>query len=107
MSAGVDAKLVRDKIPQIVRDRGLEPIIEVAGDAEYRELLRTKLLEETQEFLSSDGDVEELADVIEVVRALALQLGVDPDQLEQIRRAKEEQRGGFLARVVWKGNRPL
>ncbi|GAA3123030.1 hypothetical protein GCM10020254_82680 [Streptomyces goshikiensis] len=48
---------------------------------------------------------EELADVLEVAFALAADLGVDPTQLEKIRAAKAEQRGGFAERIVWTGNR--
>jgi predicted house-cleaning noncanonical NTP pyrophosphatase (MazG superfamily) len=43
--------------------------------------------------------------VLEVVRALAADLGVDADQLEKIREAKAGERGGFADRIVWTGNR--
>lgn len=104
-ATGVSVKLVRDYIPQIVRATGQEPIIEVADEALYRQLLRTKLLEEAHEFIASD-DIEELADVLEVVQALVLQLGADPERLEQIRKNKARDRGGFSLRLVWKGNLP-
>jgi predicted house-cleaning noncanonical NTP pyrophosphatase (MazG superfamily) len=98
------AKLVRDKIPQIVRDRGDEPLVRVADVAEYRDLLRDKLAEEVEEFLASDDDPEELADVLEVLVALAADLGVDRDHLEKLRAAKALERGGFADRIVWSGN---
>jgi len=41
-----------------------------------------------------------------VLYALAGQVGTDPQQLEKLRAAKAEQRGGFTARVIWSGNRP-
>ncbi|MFD6613396.1 hypothetical protein ACFWD1_31485 [Micromonospora chalcea] len=99
------AKLVRDKIPQMVRASGEEPITSIADDIEYRQLLRLKLVEEVEEFVVSD-DVEELADVLEVVRALVAVLGTEFDQLEQIRDHKASKRGGFSQRIVWHGNRP-
>jgi len=100
------AKLVRDKIPQIVRDTGAEPVIRIANANEYRVLLRVKLVEEVDEFLASE-DPNELADVLEVLLALAVDLGVDRDQLEKLRTAKVVERGGFADRIVWSGNTPV
>ena len=57
-------KLVRDKIPQIIRAKGLEPVIYAADPDEYATRLRDKLTEEVGEFLASDSDPEELADVL-------------------------------------------
>lgn len=44
-------------------------------------------------------------DVLEVVYALAADLGIGPDQLEKIREAEANERGGFAERIVWGGNR--
>jgi predicted house-cleaning noncanonical NTP pyrophosphatase (MazG superfamily) len=44
-----------------------------------------------------------LADVLEVVLAFAADLGLDADQLEEVRRAKAEERGGFVDRIIWYG----
>jgi predicted house-cleaning noncanonical NTP pyrophosphatase (MazG superfamily) len=100
-------KLVRDRIPQIIRENGAEPVTYTAGREEYRSRLRDKLSEEVTEFLDSDEETapEELADVLEVVRALAVDLGIDADQLEKLREAKAGKRGGFADRIVWTGNR--
>lgn len=100
-------KLVRDRIPQIIRADGAEPVTYTAGAEEYRSRLRDKLGEEVAEFLAADeaSAPEELADVLEVVRALAADLGVEADQLERIRAAKAGERGGFAGRIVWTGNR--
>lgn len=97
------SKLVRDKIPQIIRDTGAEPVFRVADAEEYRGLLRAKLVEEVEEFLTSE-DPTELADVLEVLLALAGDLGVDRDHLEKLRTAKAFERGGFADRIVWSGN---
>jgi predicted house-cleaning noncanonical NTP pyrophosphatase (MazG superfamily) len=98
-------KLVRDKIPQIIRSKGVEPVIYTAGNEEYRTRLRDKLREEVEEFLASDSDPEELADILEVLYALAEQAGTDRQQLEELRAAKAEERGGFAERIIWSGNR--
>lgn len=102
-----DGKLVRDRIPQIIRNNGAEPMIYKAAPEEYRQRLRDKLGEEVSEFLAADRAraPEELADVLEVVRALAADLGIAPDQLEKIREAKCDERGAFTDRIVWLGNR--
>jgi predicted house-cleaning noncanonical NTP pyrophosphatase (MazG superfamily) len=99
-------KLVRDKIPQIIRSRGLEPVIYVASADEYGVRLRDKLREEVEEFIASDNDPEELADVLEVLYALAERVGTDREQLEKLRMAKAEERGGFADRIIWSGNQP-
>jgi predicted house-cleaning noncanonical NTP pyrophosphatase (MazG superfamily) len=98
-------KLVRDKIPQIIRSKGQEPVIYIADSDEYCIRLRDKLQEEVQEYLVSDNDREELADILEVLYALARQAGTDQEQLEKLRAAKAEKRGGFADRIIWFHNR--
>ena len=100
-------KLVRDKIPQIIRSKGQEPVIHTASPKEYSIHLRDKLREEVDEFLASDNDPEELADILEVLHALAGQAGMDQQQLEKLRAAKAEKRGGFADRIIWSGNGPV
>jgi predicted house-cleaning noncanonical NTP pyrophosphatase (MazG superfamily) len=104
-----NGKLVRDKIPQIIRARGADPIVRTADAAEYRQLLRAKLAEEVGEVLAADDTdaPEELADVFEVVLALASDLGLDAGQLEKLRAGKAAERGGFADRIVWSGNRSI
>jgi predicted house-cleaning noncanonical NTP pyrophosphatase (MazG superfamily) len=94
-------KLVRDKIPQIIRSKGQEPVIYTADTEEYCIRLRDKLREEVEEYLASDNDREELADILEVLYALARQAGTDRQQLEKLRAAKAEKRGGFADRIIW------
>lgn len=87
-------KLVRDRIPEVFpgsRYRVLEA-------AEYGGALRAKLEEEVREYLT-DGTPEELADVLEVLRALAALHGLTPEELEAVRARKEAERGGFAGRV--------
>ncbi len=100
------SKLVRDKIPQIIRSKGQEPVIYKADTDEYSIRLRDKLREEVEEYLASDNDREELADILEVLYALARQAGTDQEQLEKLRAAKAEKRGGFADRIIWSGNKP-
>jgi len=92
-------KLVRDRIPEIMRDDGAEPTIHTASDDEYVHRLHEKLREETDEFFK-DGDVGELADILEVVYALGDLEGVPRKQLEEMRAKKTKERGAFKERIV-------
>ncbi|MEW1701093.1 nucleoside triphosphate pyrophosphohydrolase [Streptomyces sp. NPDC093249] len=97
------SKLVRDRIPQIIRERGATPDYYIASPAEYRTRLRAKLAEEVSKFLGADGQPaaeEELADVLEVVLALAADLGITPERLEATRAAKATSRGAFAERII-------
>ncbi|MFH1142239.1 MAG: nucleoside triphosphate pyrophosphohydrolase [Candidatus Uhrbacteria bacterium] len=92
-------KLVRDRIPEIIRANGNVPITHIADDQEYQLRLREKLIEEATEFFA-DPTLEELADVQEVVFALCKYLGCDRSELERARREKAEQRGRFQDRII-------
>ncbi|WP_018352583.1 nucleoside triphosphate pyrophosphohydrolase [Longispora albida] len=94
------AKLVRDRIPEIIAASGAVPQHRTAAPEEAEALLRAKLAEETAEFLGS-GEAEELADVLEVLHALAAQRGLTPADLEGLRAAKAEARGAFTRLYVW------
>ena len=96
-------KLVRDRIPDIIREDGLRPIIHAASDLEYKQALAEKLVEEAREFQKS-GALDELADLIEVVLAILHQNGQDWNKLEVIRKAKLEKRGGFTQKIIWEKN---
>ena len=91
-------KLVRDKIPQLIEERGERPIIRVLEDGEYAESLERKLDEETAEY-HRDKTPEELADILEVVFALAEQQGCSRETLMEVYRQKHEARGGFAERI--------
>lgn len=96
---GRTEKLVRDRIPDLVRSTGRRPETRVADPGEYASLLRAKLYEEAGEYVAS-GDPAELADLLEVVHALAALHGMSPADLEASRSAKHSERGGFSERIV-------
>lgn len=91
-------KLVRDKIPEIIRAAGEEPKTRILDDADYLEALIKKLGEEYDEF-KADRNVEELADFQEVILALADALGVSHDELEKVRLDKVAKRGAFEQKI--------
>lgn len=92
-------KLVRDRIPEIVRADDEEPITHTADEEEYERRLREKLLEEAEEF-AADGDRAELADVLAVVRAIRDHRGLTAEELARTCDEKAAERGGFGDRVV-------
>lgn len=87
-------KLVRDKIAQVIENKGGKANTKILNDEEYLKELNKKLEEEVKEYLQS-GEVEELADIEEVVLALVKAKGVSLEQFEQIRLQKVEKRGAF------------
>jgi len=95
----MSSKLVRDKIPEIIRQKGEKPVTYIADDQEYWRALRDKLEEEVGEFLESE-EMEELADILEVVEAIGTFCQVVRVKLEKLRRAKKKQRGGFEKRII-------
>ena len=92
-------KLVRDKIPEIIKSKGAVPITHIASDEEYQQKLKAKLQEEVDEFLE-DNNKEELADILEVIYALCDLYNFDKDKLEQLRIDKAEKRGGFKDKII-------
>ncbi len=91
-------KLVRDKIPELIEAQGEKPNYRILEEAEYKKLLEAKLDEEVEEF-HREKNTEELADILEVVLALAQALGCPPEELSDIYHCKHEDRGGFENRV--------
>ena len=94
-------KLVRDKIPEIIEAAGKSCVTEILSEEEYFELINAKLDEELAEY-HADHSLEELADLMEVIRAAAAELGSSPEELERIRQEKHEKRGGFEKKLLLK-----
>lgn len=94
-------KLVRDKIPEIIKADGKECEIEIASKEEMTKLLEDKLKEEVKEYLE-DKNLEELADIMEVLFGLAHNIGYSEKDLIKKREEKLEGRGGFKKNIVLK-----
>lgn len=95
-------KLVRDKIPEIIEASGKHCTVRVLDDVEYVDALKFKMQEELNEFLNADDDhqLEELADLVEVINSFVRSKGLAIEELEQIRKAKHIERGGFDGRIM-------
>ena len=94
-------KLIRDKIPEIIEKSGKEPVVEELNAATYKKYLDIKLGEELQEYLEADN-VDELADLVEVVYAILKYKGIDLNRFESIRKKKADERGAFDKRLLLK-----
>ena len=92
-------KLIRDKIPEIIAKNGQTACVRKLTDDEYLVKLDEKLDEELAEY-HADGNVEELADLLEVIYAVALARGCTADELDRIRRKKAEKRGTFAEKLL-------
>ena len=95
-------KLVRDKVPDIERELGISPCERIMEMEEYIERLKHKLIEESNEVLGASSDEEflvELADLTEVIQALAATKDFTPQDIEEARILKKLSRGGFEGRV--------
>jgi predicted house-cleaning noncanonical NTP pyrophosphatase (MazG superfamily) len=94
-------KLVRDRIPEIIHANGDIAVVRTLTLAEYREALRDKLREECEEarLAPSEELAGELADVLEVLQAMANIADLTWEEVLQLQVAKRDQRGGFDERV--------
>ena len=95
-------KLVRDKIPEMIAAQGEKAIIRVMEDHEYIAALETKLDEEVAEYHESK-EIEELADILEVIYALCDIHGHSVDELMAAYEKKHAQRGGFAKKLFLVG----
>ncbi len=95
-------KLVRDRIPEIIRESGNECEVAILPEAEYRIALRIKLIEEAAEAAEASGDdlIAELADLYEVRDALMLSYGISENYILNAQAKRRENRGGFAQKIM-------
>ena len=91
-------KLVRDRIPEMIEASGSKCVTAVLSQEAYLQMLDKKLDEELEEYQQSKA-VEELADLLEVIEAVAQARGCSWEQLTEIREKKRKERGGFHERI--------
>jgi predicted house-cleaning noncanonical NTP pyrophosphatase (MazG superfamily) len=95
-------KLVRDRIPEIIENTGKKFTTERLSDTRYIEELKKKSFEELEEYCEAESRVdalEEMADLLEIMHALAKYHGSSMEEIEKIRVQKAEERGGFREKV--------
>lgn len=95
-------KLVRDLIPDIIAAEGKTVTSRILDDAEYRQALREKLVEEANEVLTAEGNeelIKEVADVFEVLEALIAAHGLNIWEIRVVQSHCQLRRGGFEKRI--------
>lgn len=96
-------KLVRDYIPDMIRSRDGEPIVRVLNDQEYWEYLLKKDMEELEEVKKAESLAEikeELADKLELIRAMAEYNGFCLEDIIKEADRKKQKNGGFQKRLL-------
>ena len=94
-------KLVRDRVPEIIKESKQIPEYVILSDEEYMAELNKKLKEETAEYLTSN-EIEDLADILEVVFAICEARGISEDKIQEVRKEKAIRRGGFQNKILLK-----
>ena len=94
-------KLVRDHIPEIIQSTGKSCTTEVLSSDDYLRMIDAKLDEELAEY-HKDQNIEELADLLEVIHAATIARGYTLEDLERVRAEKAAKRGGFEKRILLK-----
>lgn len=101
MSKTIYKKLVRDKIPEIIEADNKTCLTKILSDEKYIEMLDEKLNEELLEYQESK-DLEELADMLEVINAIVVARGYSVKELGKIQKEKADIRGGFDKKILLK-----
>lgn len=95
-------KLIRDQIPEIIEKTGKKYSTRILDDTEYIKELKKKSFEELEEYVNTSNHedaIEELADVLEIIHALAEYHGASIEKVEEVRKQKAAKRGGFKEKV--------
>src|SRR5690242_2826129 len=95
-------KLVRDRIPEIIEKYGKKFSTKILSNEEYIKALKEKSFEELNEYVNTNNDkdaIEELADLLEIIHALAECHGASFEKVEEIRKQKANKRGGFKEKI--------
>jgi predicted house-cleaning noncanonical NTP pyrophosphatase (MazG superfamily) len=95
-------KLVRDRVPEIIEIKGKHFSTRILENEEYIKELKNKSYEELEEYINAENDtdaIEELADLLEIIHALAKCHGAAFEKVEEVRQQKAQKRGGFKERI--------
>ena len=91
-------KVIRDKIPEIIADSGKKYTLKQLDDTSFLEEIEKKLIEEVNEY-SESKDIEELADLLEVIYRISELRGVSIGELDKVRKDKAQKRGKFSSNL--------
>lgn len=96
-------KLVRDKIPDIIRKDGEEPMYMELADEEFVAALFDKLDEEVKEMIAAQNNkkelIKEIGDVYEVIDAIIKAHGLGKAEIMELKNKRKKERGGFKEKI--------
>jgi len=101
MKKAKSEKLVRDKIPNIIKKNDGDPLTYIADEKEYWQKLKEKLIEEIKEFFKEESK-EEFVDIIEVMNAIGNFKNFKKEEIERLRIKKALKKGTFKKRIILK-----
>ena len=99
-------KLIRDKVPAKIKDKGSDLETKVLSDQEFEEELVKKVLEEATELTKASSReelVSELGDVIDVLDEVRVLKNISDEELSAAREESNARKGGFKERIflIW------
>jgi len=95
-------KLIRDRIPEIIKEAGWKPRVRKLEKAEFLNALKKKVLEEAEELIQSKdkkGIIDEIVDIQELLDVLTSEVGLKKLEVKKLQAAKRKKRGGFKKRL--------
>lgn len=95
-------KLVRDKIPEIIKASGQAAVTETLSKEDMIHHLKDKLVEESAELVEATTKDEialEMSDIYEVLQAIAVECDISLEEVERMRLDRLTKRGGFTKRI--------
>lgn len=95
-------KLIRDRIPEIIRKAGWKPTIRILRKSEFLGAVKKKALEEAEELIQSKnrkGIIDEIVDIQELLDVLASEIKITKSEVKKLQVAKRKKRGGFKKRL--------
>ena len=102
-------KLIRDKLPEVITQKGGKYETRVLLKKEFDKELKKKLLEESKEILEAPKKelINELSDILEIIKSIASHYKIDFKEVEKYQIKKRKERGGFLKRLflIWSSNK--
>ena len=101
----MNTKLIRDKIPEIVKSKGEEINVYIASEEEYNKKLLEKVLEEANEIVNSKNNEElkeEISDLYEVLDSILKNKSISKNEILEIQKQKKEKKWGFENRIILK-----
>jgi len=95
-------KLIRDRIPEIIKEAGWLPMVKVLRKSEFLNAIKKKVFEEAGELIQSKdkkGIIDEIVDIQELLDVLAAEIKLTKSELKKLQVAKRKKRGGFKKRL--------